>query len=114
MTQEAFKFEGRLDLNVIRPQADVLCEGQGRVQKLTGMAGWFCLSCQVSMPAPAHYKMAILSWFAAFPKIQILNGVVAPRLSAIPILLEGAIIDALMIVLMTYAAMPMMAKGSKG
>ena len=73
----------------------------------TGLETWFTLPGGAVVKPPPRWKMAIVSWAVAFPLIQLLNVTVAPLLHPLPALLRGAIAGALMVLTMTYFAMPL-------
>lgn len=84
-------------------------EGEAHVQKLTGMEAWFALPGHTVRP-PARYKMAVVSWVAAFPLVQLMTGFLLPRLEFLPPIAKGLVMSVMMIVLMTYVVMPRLTK----
>ena len=86
-------------------RADELA-GPARRDEAVGIEAWFALPEAGSPRPPPRWKMAIASWLVAFPTIQILNTLLAPRLAILPPLARGAAVGVCMILFMTYAAMP--------
>jgi uncharacterized protein len=84
-------------------------EGEVRLEKLTGMETWFALPGATVRPPP-RYKMAMVSWLAAFPLVQLLTGVILPRLDFMPVFAKGFVMSVTMIVMMTYVVMPQLTK----
>ncbi|NUP06783.1 MAG: antibiotic biosynthesis monooxygenase [Polyangiaceae bacterium] len=103
------RWENSREREVWVAKAAALTEGATTVQELTGMEGWFAVHGRTA-PPPPRYKMAILSFVGAVPVIQILNAFLVPRLDWLPALARGAIIGAVMVVLMTYVVMPNIAR----
>ena len=68
----------------------------------------------IHLAAPAIAELAAVTWAVAFPLIQLLNAAVVPPLHALPPLLRGAIAGALMVLTMTYAAMPLAVRALAG
>jgi antibiotic biosynthesis monooxygenase (ABM) superfamily enzyme len=90
--------------------ADALSEGTAGVEKVTGLETWFTLPGQGLAPPPPRWKMALVSWAVAFPLIQVLNVTVAPALASLPPLARSAAVGASMVLVMTYAAMPLVTR----
>jgi antibiotic biosynthesis monooxygenase (ABM) superfamily enzyme len=91
-------------------EADALCDGPVERQALTGLEAWFVLPGQPAVAPPPRHKMAIVSWLAAFPLLQLLGFLLGPLLRWVPRLAGAALSAALMIALMTYAVMPFMTR----
>lgn len=77
------------------------------VQKLTGMETWFTLPGGGAVTPPPRWKMVIVTFSVAFPIIQVLTATLAEWLSPLPRLVRGAFVGLAMVLLMTYAAMPL-------
>jgi hypothetical protein len=93
-------------------RADALC-ADARVQQLTGLEGWFQTPAPGLRPPP-RWKMVLVSFSVAFPTIQVLQALVTPRLSALPELARGAVVGFLMVLFMTYVAMPFVTRRLAG
>jgi len=92
--------------NALVAEANELCEGTPEVQRLTGMEGWFTLPGAPVVKPPTRWRMAVVTWLAAFPLIQILSRVLLPLLDWAPPIVRGAALGAAMVILMTYVVMP--------
>lgn len=84
-----------------------------RVQRLTGMEGWFEAPGPGFGPPP-RWKMVIVTFGVAFPTIQTLQALLLPRLDALPGLARGAILGMTMVLFMTYVAMPFVTRRLSG
>ena len=74
------------------------------------MEAWFTVPTGSQPPPPPRFKMAAVSFLAAFPLIQLLNRFLIPQLSFLPPLLRGAVVVAVMVTLLTYVVMPRMSR----
>jgi antibiotic biosynthesis monooxygenase (ABM) superfamily enzyme len=54
--------------------------------------------------------MAVVTWFAVFPLVQIMNGIVMPHLGFLPPVARGLVVSWAMIAVMTYVMMPQLSK----
>ncbi len=91
-------------------RAEALCERAHRQQAM-GLEAWF------SLPAgsdggrgprmPPRWKMALVSWLVAFPMVQVLNGTLGRWMAPVPGVVRGAGVGAGLVLIMTYAAMPL-------
>ncbi|MEO0845664.1 MAG: hypothetical protein AAFY50_04470 [Cyanobacteria bacterium J06648_1] len=83
-----------------------------RIRVITGLETWFTLPSPKVISPPPRYKMAIVTLITLFPLIQLANITLAPllALSPLPLLLRSFIITAVLVLLMTYIAMPRMTK----
>ncbi|MGB5633561.1 MAG: hypothetical protein WBM44_07280 [Waterburya sp.] len=83
-----------------------------RIRIITGLETWFTLPSPQVISPPPRYKMATVTLLTLFPLIQLANITLAPLLELLPfpLLLRRLIITALLVLLMTYIAMPRMTK----
>ena len=83
-----------------------------RIRIITGLETWFTLPSPTKILPPPRYKMAIITLITLFPLIQIANVTLAPLLELLPLplLLRSFIVTAILVLLMTYVAMPRMTK----
>lgn len=83
-----------------------------RIRVLTGLETWFTLPAPKQITPPPRYKMATVTLLTLFPLIQLANITLAPLLELIPLpaLLRSFIITGILVLIMTYAAMPRMTK----
>ena len=107
-------WENSEDRQRLLAEAEPLVEGAATVQKMSGLETWFTLPGGAVVKPPPRWKMAAVTWAVAFPLIQLLNATVVPPLHALPPLLRGAIAGALMVLTMTYAAMPLAVRALAG
>lgn len=77
-------------------------------QVLTGLESWFTLPAHADAPVhpPPRYKMALVTWVALYPIINVLTVAIGPYLAPLPQLLRSLVMTAIMIPLMTYVVMP--------
>jgi len=90
-----------------------LVQGPGKMDVLTGLENWFTLPTNPHAPPPPpppRHKMAVVTWLAIFPVINVVSAALTPVLSPLPVLLRSALMSALMVVLMTYVVMPRMTR----
>jgi uncharacterized protein len=83
-----------------------------RIRMITGLETWFTLPTPKRIIPPPRYKMATVTLLTLFPLIQLANLILVPllELSPLPLLLRNLIITAILVLLMTYVAMPGMTK----
>lgn len=83
-----------------------------RIRMITGLETWFTLPTPKRIIPPPRYKMATVTLLTLFPLIQLANFTLAPLLELLPLplLLRSLIITAILVLLMTYVAMPRMTK----
>mgnify|MGYP006338144637 FL=1 len=83
-----------------------------KIRVITGLETWFTLPSPKPMLPPPRYKMATVTLLSLFPLIQLANLTLAPLLAMLPLplLLRSLIITAILVLLMTYVAMPRMTK----
>jgi uncharacterized protein len=80
--------------------------GSSKVQRLTGLETWFTLSSEGAIVPPPRYKMLIVSFIVIFPLSNLLNLLLQPLLTPMPVLLRSLIISLVMLSLTTYVVMP--------
>lgn len=87
-----------------------LTEDESKYEYQSGLEYWFSLPAKPVRKPPPRHKMAFLTWLALTPLILLIPPTLEPILSElglskpIPVLL----ICAILVVLMTYAVMPLM------
>lgn len=78
-----------------------------------GIAHWFDLPSQ---PASSHpspppkYKMTIVSWLALYPIVTVIFWLFGESLATIPLMLRTLLVTAVVMLLMSYVAMPRMTR----
>lgn len=75
------------------------------LERHTGMEVWF--TPPAGRSPPAKYKMVVVTFVALYPLISLAQGFLAPELADWPLLLRTLVLALLLIVIMTYAAMPL-------
>ncbi|MBC1213478.1 antibiotic biosynthesis monooxygenase [Trichormus variabilis ARAD] len=83
-----------------------LIEKPETVQTLTGLETWFTLSDRPMKSPPPRYKMMLVTWLAVFLTLPMLNRLLAPLLSGLPVLLNQLISTGIGVALLTYVIMP--------
>lgn len=83
-----------------------------RIRVITGLETWFTLPSPKTITPPPRYKMAIITLLTLFPLIQLANIILAPLLELLPLplLLRSFTITGILVLIMTYVAMPRMTK----
>jgi uncharacterized protein len=79
------------------------------VHRHTGLETWFAAP-GAAIAMPPRWKMVVVSWVVAFPLIQLLGETLGRVLVDLPKLLAGAIFGIVMVLIMTYAAMPLVTR----
>ncbi|MBT3322280.1 MAG: antibiotic biosynthesis monooxygenase [Anaerolineae bacterium] len=87
-------------------------EGEVQIQKLTGLEYWFTLPKAPLETPPPRYKMAIVTFLALFPTINLVNFILNPLLEVLNLqgIFQMAITVMVTVTLMTYLIMPMMTR----
>lgn len=84
--------------------------GEQEMEILSGLETWFTLPGGEALVPPSKYKMTIIIWIAIFPLSILLNYSLKPIIGELHGIGQLAIISLIMVILMTYAVMPLMAK----
>jgi len=84
--------------------------GEQEMEILSGLETWFTLSGEEALVPPPKYKMIIIIWISIFPLSLLLNYCLKPVIGDMHIVGQMAIISLSLVILMTYAVMPIMAK----
>ena len=83
-------------------------EGGPVFRELSGLEAWFR---NPHGGMPPRWKMATLTWLAVWPVSMTVGHFVGPLLTPhLPFLLKGAVIAALIVLVLTWAAMPLLIK----
>lgn len=82
-----------------------------KVERTTGIEAWFAHP-ETPLLAPPRWKMAIVTWFVAFPLIQIIAPAVATL--GIPAMARSALMVVGMVLMMTYLVMPAATRALRG
>lgn len=80
-----------------------------------GIAGWFELPVRmVSISPPPRYKMTLISWLALYPIVTLVFALFGPILAPLPLPVRTLLVTAVVMVLMSYVAMPRMTRWFRG
>ncbi|MEI9999446.1 MAG: antibiotic biosynthesis monooxygenase [Verrucomicrobiota bacterium] len=83
-------------------------EGEAQKRELTGLEAWFR---EPGLPMPPDWKMAVLTWIGVWPVSMVVPAALAPLLgSKINTILGAGVIAAGIVVLLTWAVMPILVK----
>lgn len=89
-------------------RGESLTVGSPIIEVITGLETWFTLSRNKPMIPPPRYKMAVITWLAIFPLVNLINLVFAPILSYLSSPQRTLILTLILVPLMTYLVMPRM------
>jgi antibiotic biosynthesis monooxygenase (ABM) superfamily enzyme len=88
--------------------------GPMQAEFLTGLESWFTLPAQAGAPAPARYKMAVLTWVTIFPLITLVVVVSAPDMGVLPLVPRLAVTTLMTVSLMTWVVIPRVTRLLRG
>ena len=91
-------------------EADCHADGELEVQEISGLEGWFRIPGSPVVVAPPRWKMAVVTWVAILPLVELLGQLLVPRLGAMPVLLRPVPVTAISILLMTYLLVPQLTR----
>lgn len=91
-------------------RAESLTVGSPVIEILTGLETWFTLPAKKPIKPPPRYKMAVLTFLAIFPLINLVNLLLTPFLVGFPPLIRTFIVCVILVSLMTYVVMPRMTR----
>jgi antibiotic biosynthesis monooxygenase (ABM) superfamily enzyme len=85
-----------------------LLEADRGLQHLTGLETWFKLpgSNVATMTPPPRWKMWLVSVVAVYPLVLAFQGLVVPRMAALPLPLRALLFPLVLLTLMTFVVMP--------
>jgi uncharacterized protein len=84
--------------------------GEQEMEILSGLETWFTLPGEEALVPPPKYKMILIAWISIFPLSLLLNYGLNPFLGELHVVAQIAIMSLTLVILMTYFAMPAMAK----
>ena len=87
-------------------EADRLTVDGLMVQRLSGLEGWVRLPGAKVVVPPPRWKVAVVTWVAILPVIEVLSALFFPRLTAWPWYARPVALTLVMIPLMTWVVMP--------
>jgi len=79
-------------------------------ERATGLETWFTLPNVKAIVAPPKWKMAIVTFIAAYCISTLVNYILNPFLGRWPLLVSSIIINVILIVSLTYLAMPILSQ----
>ncbi len=85
-------------------------QGEQEMEILSGLETWFTLPGGEAVVPPPKYKMAVVIWTSIFPLSILINYVLTPLISEFHIVTQIAIISVILVILMTYAVMPLVSR----
>ena len=91
-------------------RAENLTLGSPQIQTFTGLETWFTLPTQQAIIPPPRYKMALITWLAIFPLVNVINILFGSILNQLPLLVRTLVLTVVLVLLMTYAIMPQMTR----
>ena len=89
-------------------RADDMVEETG-VARVSGLETWFSLPGRTA-PAPARWKMALVTLVAIVPLVLLMNLTVLPLLSGWPLVARTLVFSGTLTALMTWVVMPRMTR----
>ena len=85
-----------------------MVEGESIRRQLVGLEAWFRDSTE---PMPPRWKMAVLTWIAAWPVSMLVAAIVTLALGPnLPQVLQAALVAAGLVIVLTWVAMPFLVK----
>ena len=82
-----------------------------RTELLSGLETWFALPGQQNvLKPPTKARQAVVTWIAALPVSIIISIITGPFLDAEPFLVQKAVFVTLLVILLTWAVMPLAAR----
>ena len=73
---------------------------------LSGLETWFELPNQPGRPAPPRWKMVVATWIGVFPLLLLLQWLVAPLVTDVPLLIRVMVFALIVVTTATYVVMP--------
>jgi hypothetical protein len=90
--------------------ARTLTEGEPVYRPVHGLEAWF----RAPGTAPPRWKMALATYAGVFPLATFLNLTLGPRLSGLNVIGRNAIFNGFVVVLLTWAVMPLVTRVLRG
>lgn len=90
--------------------SDAMSVGAPSRRHETGLEVWFQLPGETTVKPPPRYKMALLIWMVIAPLSLGANAALGPLLGGLPAVAAGYIKAGLIVLVMTYFAMPIARK----
>jgi antibiotic biosynthesis monooxygenase (ABM) superfamily enzyme len=61
-------------------------------------------------PAPSVHRRALITWFAVYPVITLVLGLLGPRIATLPLLLRTLILTGIVVPVAAYVLVPALTK----
>src|SRR5262249_40064431 len=90
-----------------------LTEGSGHVEELCGLESWFTLPGEALHPLP-QWKMAIATYLGVVPVVMVLSLTLGPLIRSWNFVLNNAVFNAFVVVLLTWVVMPVITRALHG
>jgi uncharacterized protein len=85
-----------------------MVEGESTSRQLYGLEAWFR---DPKEPMPPRWKMALLTWIAAWPASMLTQAILAPVVGRnVPQVLQAALVALGLVAILTWVAMPFLVK----
>ena len=91
-------------------ESEPFAESGPSIRKETGLEVWFQLPGETRIKPPPRYKMALLIWMVIAPLTLEANALLGPALSDIPFVPGTYLRAGVVVLVMTYLAMPLARK----
>lgn len=76
----------------------------------TGVESWFRMPGRKRLNAPPRWKMAVVTWLAIYPLVNLISLALGPFLTPWPQLARSAVLASILVPLMTWVVMPAMTR----
>ncbi|MFC6671858.1 antibiotic biosynthesis monooxygenase [Marinobacterium aestuariivivens] len=90
----------------ILKQLEPLLQQPSQVEVTDGIINWFTLPGHNPVQPPPKYKMTAVSWLALYPLVTLIFFLFGEVLAQLPLLLRTLVVTAVVMILMSYVAMP--------
>ena len=85
-------------------------EGEPKQQSLSGLETWFVLPGQQAVIPPPRWKMAVTTLIGVWPASMLVPWLLGPLIGGLPSYLKGVFVSAGIVILLTWAIMPFLAR----
>ena len=87
-----------------------LTEGEPLYEHVSGLETWFTLPGRRAIIPPPRWKMALVTFLGVYPITSVLSVLTMPLLSSWHPLLSNVVFSGLVVVLLTWAVMPLLTR----
>lgn len=95
-------------------EAAVHASGDLHTQQVSGLEGWLAQPGSRVLITPARWRTVVISAIGLLPLLEVVNYLLAPRLTGLAVWARPLISVAIVIPLMQYAVMPVLARAARG